>query len=415
MIFLLGTVAIPASAQIHHPARTHASSKAPGYRRSSGKKRQKSKPKRSSQPSAAARSSHNASTHTSATSDFRTSTSSLSVSYTENRSASEQFRRSMKIDRLTRQARTTASQRIPLRSIFRARPKDPGALNESFSGTFFKTTYQGKEEVFGVIASHALTEGGADFSLQRFFLADVYIDGSFVEVPMEVVQLGAPGMADVSLVKIPEEIIPFIDPYPLMSEPLESNEPFVSFGFVGDELKQVENRYVLNHRSSYSMRTMMPTEPGSYVGGCGGPLEGVDANGELVLAGIHTGSSGKVGYATSARFLNMLVDAYYHQGEGYFPLEINGQHIMDLRVDEYVSDIAFLDRKGKVLATHQIAEKFSYTAVNQVLQEHPVRAIELTIARVSWQERNPNLLQLYTKVRRVSYDLRSGELTELRD
>ena len=294
---------------------------------------------------------------------------------------------------------------VPLSSIFRARPKDPGELNESFAGTFFKTTYQGKEEVFGVIASHALTEGGKDFSLQRIFLADVYIDGSFVEVPMEVVQLGAPGMLDVSLVKIPDEIIPFIEPYELMPKPPVSNEPFASFGFVGNELKQVENRYVLNHRSSYSMRTMMPTEPGSYVGECGGPLEGINENGVPVLAGIHTGSSGKVGYAASAHVLNMLVEAYHHQGEGYFPLEFNGYQLAQLRADEYISFITLYNKQGQALWKGAATERFSTHFLAELLFKYHPHTLQLTLGRAGWANAHSMDMREQISVRKVRYEI----------
>lgn len=414
VVFLLGLVALPAAAQ-HHPARSRASSSVGRHKtpskKQSPKKRSGNKNKRTGATTSARSTPHSVSTHT-------------TPSYTANHSAREeavhratvdQFRRSAEINRLERQVRNASPAQYPLRSIFRARPTEPGIDNEAFTGTFIQVVYQGKTEVYGVVATHALTEGGNDFSLQRLFIADVYIDGTFMEVPMEIVQLGATGVADVSLVKVPEEIIPFIEPYNLMEPSAETAGPLTSFGFVDNELKQVENRYVIGHRSSYSMRTMMPVEPGSYIGGCGGPLEAVNENGVTVLAGIHTGSSNKVGYATSTRFLNTLVTAYHNHGEGYFPLEISGHHVMDLRADEYLSQIAFLDRKGNVLYTHQFEEKFSYTAVNQILQEYPVRALELTVARVSWQENNPQLLKAYSKVRRVKYDLRSEELTVLEE
>ena len=314
------------------------------------------------------------------------------------------------------------SREFPLRRTFRARPLDPGETHDSFSGTFFKTQYRGREEVYGVVATHTLSEDVDDFSLKRHFVADVYIDGSFMEVPMEIVQLGAPGMLDISLVKIPEEIIPFIEPYTLMPQ-IQSytNEPFVSFGFVGDQPKQVTDRYMLRNNSSYSLRTMMPAPLGSYMGGCGGPVEGVSAEGEPLLVGIHTGSSGisnqggNVGYATQALFLQALVDAYHQNGEAYFPLEILGRHIMDLRVDEYISSITFFDRKGVPVARHRFSEKFSYTAVNRILDEKPVREMEITVGRITWNKKPSNIVQLDTQVRRVRYNLLTEELTPVED
>ncbi len=313
-------------------------------------------------------------------------------------------------------------QSFPLKRTFRAHSSALEPDRNFFSGTFFKTQYQGKEEVYGVVAAHTLIDGASDEVLQRHFMAQVYMDGSFVEVPMEIVQLSAPGMLDVALIKIPEEIIPLLEPYTLGSPAMAGNEPFVSFGFVGNDLKQVENRYLINGRSVYSMRTMMPIALGTYVGGCGGPVEYTDAAGNTLLIGIHTGSSGSiavdggnVGYATNAQFLNTLVNAYHQDAQAHFPLEIGGKHVMDLQADEYISAITFLDRKGGELATHQFVGKFSYTAVNRILEEYPVRTLELTVARIGWEEDNPEVVKPYTYVRRVAYDFQTEELVEIED
>jgi hypothetical protein len=87
------------------------------------------------------------------------------------------------------------------------------------------------------------------------------------------------------------------------------------------------------------------------------------------------------------------------------------ERITDLRIDEYIYAIYFLDETLNVLDELNFYGKFSYRKVNQVLQNNPnIRYVELDTAYVSWGKRNPNKLKLFTLARRMQYDLQKQRM-----
>lgn len=307
-------------------------------------------------------------------------------------------------------------QESMLRCIFQSRETTTQETN-LFSGAVFQTVYNGRREVYGVVASHALESG--QFVLGKTFTADIYEgEGRFRSVPVQVVQVSAPSMLDVSLVKFrPEDEILF-RPLTISPAPFLEGNTAVSFGFADRKLVEIDER-TFRSATPLCRRTTMPYPRADRMGLCGSAL--VNEQGELI--GIHTGSTyGKtseqddVGHATNASLLNVLVEAYHNDGQATFPLILNQQKVLDMRVDEYISYIRLYDENGKQLWQRGFESKFAYDNVNTKIAELAPRVVELTVRRVHWDPAHPdNLVEIRNsrdKTRRTyQYDFQEGKLT----
>lgn len=271
---------------------------------------------------------------------------------------------------------------------FQARALD-NSLNY-FSGTIFKASFNGKEEIYGVVPAHSLVEEPGDPSLERFFIADVFINGQFAAVPGEIVQVAAPKMLDMALVKFRPEDEPLLKPLtispamPLWGERLQSQ------GFSRQSTANLPNRFVRRVNPVY-IQTTMDFPRSKRLGLCGSAV--VNAQNQLV--GIHTGSALKtfmgkesdIGYATRADFLRNLVTAYHHGGKGKFTFELAGQKMFELNLDEFVPSVSLLDGEGKLLYREEFEAKFSYSRVQEALERFPARYIDFTVGKISWDGR----------------------------
>ncbi len=301
-------------------------------------------------------------------------------------------------------------------ATFRAYPQS--TLRENvFSGTLFRTTYQGQEEVYGVIATHALAPVPADIltymygnsSLHREFEIEVYTtDNTWISIPAEVVQLGAFSMGDLSLVKLKgpydKSKLYF---FPFAQKEVAESEVLSSLGFTSQHMVYQPERYVLQ-KSALSLRTSLAGACDEDLRGiCGGPV--FTPRAELIL--VHTGSKisplpdmSRIGYGTYTWFLDKLVEAYHQAGEAFIPFELGGHHVADLRVDEYVSEISFWNEEQDKIWQVQVDGKFSFSTVEKWLRLLPVRSVELVIGRMEWGGKDNMFLNFQQEVRREHYD-----------
>lgn len=279
-----------------------------------------------------------------------------------------------------------------LRSTFQAVETTDVPTN-AFSGTVFKTVYNGEEEIFGVVAAHAIARSARDLALKRHFTAGIFDGENVVEVPAEIVQLSSPSMLDVALVKFSPEAEGLFHPLRISQVPVEFGDMLSSQGFAGNTDVNIPGRYTVEV-TSLSIRTKMPYARDDRPGLCGSAL--VNADQELV--GIHTGSSREaderfdVGFATNASFLNTLVEAYHNGGQASFPLVLGKQKVADLNVDEYISYISFLDESGKTVWQQGYQSKVSFKQVQDMLEIYEPRYLMVTTRRAVWDESNPDVL-----------------------
>lgn len=288
-------------------------------------------------------------------------------------------------DVLTRYFKMWPTEGDFLKGVFQARPT--GSMGPNlFSGTIFKTVYNGKEEIYGVTAAHAIADHIGDPSLHRFFTADIYMDGKFLSVPAEIVQVSAPSTLDLALVKFPAETEAWFTPFDIsMAEPAQGDD-LQTQGFSINHVLYLPARSVLSKNLFY-LRTEMELSPNQRRGLCGSPV----VNKERKLVGVHIGSApGKVrepsfvGYATQADFLRSLVQAYHRNGKASIPFVLAGKKVAELNVDEYVAYVRLLESDGSVMWYKMLLSKFPYREVEEIIKSFSPRYLEIAVGRVSW-------------------------------
>ena len=289
------------------------------------------------------------------------------------------------------------------RSVFRARSLSPES-EHTFSGVVFKTQYEGKEGVYGVVAAHAVAP---DLTTNRFlrekFTAEVFDGNGFIAVEAELVQISSRTMLDLALVKFRPEDEKLFTPLSLSLEEIPAEEQISGLGFGQGQWVSTSNRRLLQN-APLSLRTSFFLPLADRPGLCGSAV----LNKKKELLGIHIGSTWDgglggedIGYATPAKFLNTLVEAYHNDGEAMFPLEINNQIITWLNIDEFVSYVRLKNSRGNIIWRRAVHMKFPYNEISALLPQ--AQYIELSINKAVW---TGNLLREETlNPRQVEYDL----------
>ena len=175
------------------------------------------------------------------------------------------------------------------RSVFRARSL--GEQSEvTFSGVAFKTTYLGQEEMFGVVAAHALSPEPGTSLLGSEFTAEVFGEGGFITVPAKLVQVSAISTLDLALIKFRPEDEKLFTPLALAKQEVSADERIIGLGF--GQGKWVFSKRSFLAKTPFSIRTSF-TVPWVDRGGlCGSAV----LNAKHELLGIHTGSTRDVEY-----------------------------------------------------------------------------------------------------------------------
>ena len=276
----------------------------------------------------------------------------------------------------------------------------------SFSGTLFKTTYQGKEEIFGVVPMHVLrTIDGVKGTLSYKFTAGVFTQTGIQFLPAYIVQISSSKTGDVALVKFRTEDEKKLSPLPL--DPAEPVFPQQAYGqgFANNLLSHQSFELVGKTSNNVLLAQIPAANRGERAGFCGSPV----VNAQAQLTGIHVGSryepqdpaqraffnafqlsnpsleQGDVGYVTPVSFLEKLVETYHHPSAKPFAVLLAGQEITRLGAQEYVSGIEILDKDERILWQKNTQFKVSYSAVETVLRLRPDAAyVRLYIGQTRW-------------------------------
>ncbi len=289
-------------------------------------------------------------------------------------------------------------------AVFRALGAKPYV--QSFSGTIFKTTYQGKEEIFGAVPMHLLRS--QDFvpgTLSYKFTAGVSTPSGIRYVPAWVVQISSSKTGDVALVKFRKEDEALLSPLTL--SPNEPTFPQQAYGQgYANNLLSYQAFQLVGKTSNNILVAQIPSARlGERAGSCGSPV----VNEQAQLAGIHVGSSyepldpvkknffaafrlthspvesGDIGYVTPVSYLEKLVTSYHQPAAKLFPVVIGGHEIIRLKANEYVSRIELLDKAEHVIWKKETNVKVSFAAAETVLRLHSQTAyIRLHIGRSHW-------------------------------
>lgn len=270
-----------------------------------------------------------------------------------------------------------------VRSTFQARSE-----SMVYSGTVFKIEYNGQEEIYGVVATHVLAKKSKQhIGLHKQFLAEVLVNGELLVIPAHVVQVGAVGMLDLSLVKFRTEDEKYFQPLRISPHTVNTGDRVWTQGFVHGHVYPVNERTV---RTVAPMTFFSPIQGEQHQrrGLCGAAI--VNQNQELV--GVHTGSqmslSGTdMGFASPAQFLPMLVQAYHNGGEARYALELSGQAVLNLRPDEYVSDAQLESYTNEILWRSPVWRRMSVVELQEAIDTHHPRYVEFTVRRLEWAGR----------------------------
>ncbi|MCQ2410509.1 MAG: hypothetical protein MJ053_03140 [Elusimicrobiaceae bacterium] len=320
-------------------------------------------------------------------------------------------------------------------SIFQAIA--PG-IDAEKANVFSGTVFTGKDgNMYGVIPAHSLAHSEVDRALPRHFNIRIYRDGYQLDIPAHVAVAGAASMLDLALVEIPQEATSLFKPVEIDRRLIQRGDEFATYGFVNGQLVYMPTRRV-SSQTAVAIRTNMPL-PRDHRAGLCGALVRDEATGNMV--GVHIGSrpihtdsravfgreglyinrrrlsseDNDIGYVAPVFEADLLVDAYHNNGEAYFPFQLNGHTLLDLRLDEYISYVKLLDENGKQLWQRGFEFKFGYIAVEEQINALSPRYIEFTVRRAQWDAQNPEFYRemrnKYDKTRMTyRYDFQEGKI-----
>lgn len=284
------------------------------------------------------------------------------------------------------------------RATFRAIPKDPSSVN-AMTGTTFWITHNGKKEIFGVVATHALAHVFL-FSgmLGREFNA-IVINGNVARtIPAKVVQFTPTTMGDLALVKFPAEFEQFLHPIELKGTELTT---FPSKGYAQGYARNLLSKQTFPITGKTSVGTLLSQLPkaevGDRVGLCGSPVFTTDFH----LVGIHVGSSYKtnMGYIAPVSVLQNLITSYYNPGSKPQSIVLAGREIGRLAMDEYVASLELLNAQHQYLWKYDTHAKFSLSAAEEEIAKRPdVAFVRLTIGRASWTDEETSSYIVYDEI-----------------
>jgi len=308
-----------------------------------------------------------------------------------------------------------------LPSVFQARPMEDFETN-FVSGTVFKTK---AGEIFGVVTAHTISQPKIGFMLGKNFMADVFdaTSGKFVSLPAQIVQLTSPAMLDIALLKFRPEDEKYLSPVELSTHAPTWDDNLHSQGFSWGKAIYVPNR-MFEGETPFSIRTSMTNSRSERRGLCGGAL--FDEEGRAV--GIHTGSNFSdllaedfdTGYATKISFLEKLVEAYHNGGKATFSLTVENKKLLDLNIDEYITEVTLLDADNYQVFHLNFPYRFSYSRLHDAMTTYAPRYIDFTVHRVFWDPENEEHMtsSRYEKDQPVTiyrYDVKKGTYTLLGD
>lgn len=278
-----------------------------------------------------------------------------------------------------------------LASTFQVNPSSMSEQGDSISGTVFKTTYNGQEEIYGVIPMHALgTSSSYSSSIGRHLTADVFDPArrKFIRLQGDVVQISSPEFLDAALVKFHKQDEHLLHPLSLNLSMPTWNTLLNSQGFALQRSVYIPGRRITKIEP-FVLQTTIPYPRNLRKGLCGSAV--TDETGTLV--GIHNGSSCRhkderydTGYVTPAWVFERLVQAYHNDGHAKVSIEVEEKTLIELNVDEYISEISLIGSGGMTLGHYVLDHKFSYSSLQKLLEDHYPSYIDFTVHRVQWNE-----------------------------
>ncbi len=266
-----------------------------------------------------------------------------------------------------------------VRSTFRAVAKP------SSTGFFSGSVIQMEDgEIFGVIAAHVAKNDLCN-PLAQNFIAQVLTPEGWLSIPAEIVQISAPSMLDLALVKFRPEDEKLFEPLELADEKPSAGQFVLTQGFgQGHEIYLADRPLLATDTPFLLAKTPVPLD--DRIGMCGSVITNLHHE----VVGTYTGSvcslSGDESFAAPVSFLRALVAAY--RGENYtFPFILHGQTILSLDVDEYISEVRLADAFDRQQAYLRFPRKLSYSSLSRTILDKNPRYLNFIVRKVHWTGR----------------------------
>ena len=295
------------------------------------------------------------------------------------------------------------------KSVFRAYPQgreDRHAL----SGFVFKTNYYGREEIFGVIATHSVPLTYKD-PLGAYITARITVNGREKNIPGKMVQIASPMMLDMVLIKFNPEDEPLLTPLTLAEQEPEVGDKLHTIGFANQELTFLPNKPLFKG-TLLSLRFPLNSTWRGLSGMCGSPV----LNGKGEVVGMFTGTGEEnssldhTGFATKSSYLHTLVEAYHNGTEkATFPLMLGEHKIVDLHINDFIGNVYLIDEQGRRILRQDVRYKFPYSTLMEQLPN--ARYITLNIYNNTLGVWHGALLETVpSDIYHVTYDLKEKKI-----
>ena len=272
-------------------------------------------------------------------------------------------------------------------ATFRALPTAQMPSN-SYTGTVFKTTHNGKTEVFGVVPTHTLRDlADAPGMLDKHFsVLPATVSDLPAIIAARVVAFSPTAMDDLALVKFNSQDEKLFDPLPLEEVTLPLPAQGYAQGYACNLLAK-QTFSILKKNSRGTLISLLPaTTFGARAGFCGSPVFSED----FKWVGIHVGSTYDTnrGYVVPLAVIQNLVQAYFQASARPQVLTLGGQAIAKLAINEFVARVELLDAQQQMVWTQETKTKFSLKNAEEYLANHAgqVSFVRVTLGNTHWKQ-----------------------------
>ena len=257
--------------------------------------------------------------------------------------------------------------------------------NVNASAFVIQETYQGKQQLWGVSASH--------YHFEKPVLTDPRTQQ---EIPISLLAQGSYGFNDITLFPIPESLQDLVTPLPLATQPVHEGEDLHSVGYFDEEFQLEEHRLVTQVSPHLIVTSLQVFDKLSREGACGGPV----LNNKEEVVGIHVGSSDRrqTGFVIPVEHIREVLRAYHHNGKAPHPLIFNGVKLGSINIDEYIRSLSIWknNRMLQEIFPRQEHLSIDYAHLEKILDFSQADTLVLVLEQTPFSSEQPDQSTHYT-------------------